>query len=173
MAALILFAGAWLGGYVFPWWWPALAGYGVGAWLGRRASTAFLYGFLGAAAAWGADAAWQDWRNHQILAIRIAALFQLPGPLAPVAVTALIGGIMGGLGAWAGYALRAALRPLPPDPEPLPFTDAARNAAAEAAGSESSVAALPPADAGDGFQAASDAAPPPGDESAPPRDGVG
>lgn len=163
MAALILFAAAWLGGYVFPWWWPALAGYAVGAWRGRSSLTAFLHGFLGAAAAWGADAAWQDWRNHQILAVRIAALFHLPGPIAPVVVTALIGGIMGGLGAWAGYALRVAFRPAAAEPEPVPFAEAARNAAAEAAGSESSGAALPPAGAGDGIQPATEEVPPPKD----------
>lgn len=131
MGALILFAACWAGGYLFPWWWPAIAGYAVGAWLGRRASTAFLAGFLGAAAAWGADAAWRDWRNRHILAERIAALFHLPGPIGAIAASALVGGLMGGFGAWAGYALRAALRPAPREAE-------ARNAAAEAAGSASS-----------------------------------
>jgi hypothetical protein len=137
MAGLILFVGCWLGGYLFPWWWPALAACAVGAWLPRRSASAAWSGFLGAGLAWAAAAAWQDLRNHHILSARIAALFHLPGPAGAVAATGAVGGLMGALGAWAGYAVREWLRPRPQAVEPPPFADA-RKAAAEAAGSESS-----------------------------------
>lgn len=137
MAGLILFFGCWLGGYLFPWWWPALAACAVGAWLPRRSGTAALSGFLGAGAAWAAAAAWQDLRNHHILSTRIASLFHLPGPAGAVAATGLVGGLMGALGAWAGYALREWIFPRPQVGELPPFADA-RKAAADAAGSESS-----------------------------------
>lgn len=145
MAGLILFFVCWLGGYLFPWWWPALAACAVGAWLPRRSGAAVLSGFLGAGAAWAASAAWQDLRNHHILSARIASLFHLPGPAGAVAATGLVGGLMGALGAWAGYALREWIFPRPQASEPPPFADA-RKAAADAAGSESSgVAGLPKA----------------------------
>ena len=137
MAFLILFAGCWLGGYLFPWWWPALAACAVGAWLPRRSAAAVLSGFLGAGAAWAAAAAWRDVGNHRILSTRIAELFQLPGPVAALAATALLGGIMGALGGWAGYALREWIRPRGLSAGMPAFADA-RKAAAEAAGSESS-----------------------------------
>ena len=75
MAILILFAACWLGGYLFPWWWPALAAYAVGAWLPRRGSAACLQGFVGVGAAWAVAAGWRDLRNHHILAARMAASF--------------------------------------------------------------------------------------------------
>ena len=143
MAILILFAACWLGGYLFPWWWPALAAYAVGAWLRRRGSAACLQGFVGVGAAWAVAAGWRDLRNHHILAARMAALFHLPVPAAALAATALVGGLMGAFGAWAGYALRAWLWPRPAN-RLLPDRAEARNAAAEAAGSESSGAALRP-----------------------------
>lgn len=111
MAILILFAASLLGGYLFPWWWPAVAAYAVGFWLPRRAGTAFASGFAGAALAWTACAGFLDLRNHHLLSNRIADLFHLPaGALVPV-LTGLIGGIMGGMAAWAGFALRAYVKP--------------------------------------------------------------
>jgi hypothetical protein len=142
MAFQILFAACLLGGFVFPWWWPALAGCAVGAWLPRRSWTAALTGFLAAGAAWGAAAGWRDLRNHHLLGARIAELFHLPGTAGALAVTALVGGLMGGLGAWAGHALREWIRPRVREDGPAPLAEA-RNAAAEAAGSESSGGTLP------------------------------
>jgi len=137
VAGLLLLAGCWLGGYLFPWWWPALAACAIGAWLPRRAGMAALSGFLGAGAAWACSAAWQDFRNHHILSHRIAPLFHLPGPMGAIAATGLVGGLMGAAGAWAGYALREWLAPRALAIDPPPFVDA-RKAAADAAGSESS-----------------------------------
>lgn len=160
MSILVLFAGCWLGGYLFPWWWPALAAYAVGAWRGRGSASAALNGFLGAGGAWAAAAAVADYRNRHILSGRMAALFHLPGPAGAVAATALAGGLMGALGGWAGYALREALRSRARRGEnPIrERREDARNAAAEAAGSDSSGAmrrrepdagGIPPAGAGD------------------------
>jgi hypothetical protein len=111
MATLILFAAALLGGYLFPWWWPAIAAYAVGYWLPKRPWSAFVAGFIGTALAWGGMAAFLDWRNHHILSDRIAQLFSLPTGLLLPPITSLLGGLMGGMGAWAGFALRAYLKP--------------------------------------------------------------
>lgn len=110
MSAALMFVLALGGGFLFPWWWPALAGYALGFWRMRKASAAFGSGFLGAACAWLALAALVDWRNGHLLSTRVAALFGLSGPASPYALllmTAFIGGLLGGLGAWAGQALRA------------------------------------------------------------------
>lgn len=95
------------GGFLFPWWWPALAAYGAGFWLGKKGSQAFLSGFAGAGGAWLLLAAFMDWRNQHILSGRVALIFHLPSPWLLLVLTALIGGLIGGLGAWAGQALRA------------------------------------------------------------------
>lgn len=98
------------GGFVAPWWWPVPAGYLVGFWLCRSGGRAIVAGFLGTGGAWLALAAFQDWRNHHLLSTRMAALFQLPYPWLLLLLTAVIGGLLGGLAAWAGRSLRAALR---------------------------------------------------------------
>ncbi|HKP96054.1 MAG TPA: hypothetical protein VJ385_09885 [Fibrobacteria bacterium] len=113
MALPILFAASLLGGCIFPWWWPAVAGYAVGFWLPRRGGAAFASGFAGTGLAWAAAAAFLDWRNHQILSGRIAMLFHLPSGLLLPALTGVLGGIVGGLAAWAGFALRAYVKPRP------------------------------------------------------------
>ena len=142
MAALMLFAAAWAGGYLFPWWWPALAGYALGLWRPRSAAGAFCSGFAGVAAAWASAAAVQDLRNHHILAVRIAQVFHIPGG-GPLAVTALLGGLMGGLACLAGYSLRAWLWPRSAPAAPAPVPEAARKAAADTAGSDNAVAGEP------------------------------
>jgi hypothetical protein len=124
MAALILFAASLLGGFIFPWWWPAVAAYAVGFWKPRRAGAAFLSGFAGPALAWAGLAAWMDQRNHHLLSARIAALFHAPDGWALIAATGVIGGMMGGLGAWAGFSLRAYARPHKPLAAVAPATEA-------------------------------------------------
>ena len=120
MSALLIFALSLGGGFLFPWWWPAVPAYAVGYWLPRSAVTAFSAGFAGAAGSWLVCAAVLDWRNHQLLSARIALIFHLPHPAWLLAVTALLGGAVGGMSAWAGYSLRRFYR------LPVLFPEAAR-----------------------------------------------
>ena len=120
MAALILFAAALAGGFIFPWWWPAVAAYAVGFWRPHSAPAAFLSGFGGTALAWAGLAVLLDQRNHHLLSGRMAELFHLPGGWALVLATGLIGGLIGGLGALAGQTLRAYAKPFPPMPPKAP-----------------------------------------------------
>lgn len=113
MAGPVVFAASLLGGFLLPWWWPALAAYLAGFFLTRSAGSALASGFLGAAAAWAGWAALLDWRNGHILSIRIAGIFHLPAGWTVILATGLVGGIIGGLSAWAGYALRAYVWPRP------------------------------------------------------------
>ncbi len=111
MQLLIMFTFSLLGGWLFPWWWPAVAGLALGFLMAKRPGSAFVTGFLGAAMAWLLFAAYRDWQNHHVLAVRIAALFHLPSGPAVVASTALLGGIIGGLGAWTGFSWRRYFKP--------------------------------------------------------------
>ena len=114
MTALILFAAALAGGFLFPWWWPAVAAYAVGFWRPHSAFTAFSIGLRRHGPAWAGLAALLDQRNHHLLSGRMADLFRPPGGWALVLATGLIGGLMGGLGALAGQTLRAYVKPFPP-----------------------------------------------------------
>jgi hypothetical protein len=106
-----MFIASLLGGWLFPWWWPSLAGFVLGFILPKRTSGAFFTGFFGTALAWVTAAAYLDWQNHHLLTGRIAILFHLPSATAVLAATALLGGIFGGLGAWAGFAWGRYLKP--------------------------------------------------------------
>ena len=101
-AAFLLCLG---GGWVFPWWWPALVGFGLGIW--RPSGTrAFLFPALGAGAAWMAAAGWIQIQNQGLLADKVATLFHLPGGWWLVAAAALVGGATAGIGALAGTRCR-------------------------------------------------------------------
>ena len=111
MALLWIFLSTLLGGWIFPWWWPAVAAYAMGYRFSKRADGAFVSGFVGTALAWLLWAAWMDWRNHHLLSGRIAVLFHLPSLAAVLGATAFVGGLLGGMAAWAGYALGVYLKP--------------------------------------------------------------
>lgn len=121
LISLLTFAGSWL---PLPWWCGALAAYAVGCFV-PRAGAAFRAGALGVALAWLLRAAFLDWRNHGLLAARVAEAFHLPQPFWLHLITAVIGALTGGLGALAGQSLgrylgiRAAISP-PGDSQPLP-----------------------------------------------------
>lgn len=89
-----------------PWWSVAMAGFLIGFILSSSKSSSFVAGFLGISIYWGMLALSIDNANDHILSTRVAELFYLPGPSALILVTALIGGIVGGLGALAGSQLR-------------------------------------------------------------------
>jgi hypothetical protein len=111
MALLLVFLSSLIGGWIFPWWWPALAAYAIGFWLPKRVGNAVASGFLGTAAGWLAWAAFFDWRNHHLLSGRVGELFHLPSVTAVLTLAAFVGGITGGMAAWAGYAMGAYLKP--------------------------------------------------------------
>src|SRR5690606_11989368 len=112
----LVFAASLLGGFLLPWWWPALAAYLAGFFLSRSAAAAFASGFLGTAAAWAGWAAFLDWRNRHLLSTRMAEIFHLPAGWAVVLATGLVGGLIGGLAAWAGFTLRSYVWPRPAAP---------------------------------------------------------
>lgn len=97
--------------YLLPWWGVvALVPFAVAAWRARSAGGAFGAGFLSVALLWAVVAGWQSQANDHLLAGRMAQVLPLGGSSALLlVVTALIGGLVGGTAAWAGYLGRRAV----------------------------------------------------------------
>ncbi|MBS1616140.1 MAG: hypothetical protein JST06_08505 [Bacteroidetes bacterium] len=90
-----------------PWWVAALVA-GLSCYFARMHSgKAFLAGFFGIALLWLIVALWRDIPNGHLLSQKMAMLlFKQPTPALFLMVTVLLGGIVGGLSAWAGAQLR-------------------------------------------------------------------
>jgi hypothetical protein len=105
-AAAICCAGVFFGA----WWLTFLIGLGLG--FALRARIAIPAAALAGLLAWGALLAWEQWRYglgptaHSLAAIM--GFTQL-GPAVPVALTCLVGLVLGFTGAWAGVATRSVL----------------------------------------------------------------
>jgi hypothetical protein len=94
-------------GLFLPWWSIALAGFVVSAFIPQRPATAFLAGFLSLVLLWGIIALARDTANDSILSKRVAGImFQGESSFLLILATAIIGGIVGGLGALSGSLLR-------------------------------------------------------------------
>lgn len=105
---LVLAAAAQL---VLPWWIVAPISFLLAAGLGRTGGRSFLAGFAGVGLGWAVAAAWLTVGNNGLLAHRVAQLLPLGGSSwALVLLTAIVGGLVGGLAALAGCWLRQAVQ---------------------------------------------------------------
>lgn len=94
---------AWILGLFLPWWSLAIPCFVLGAWLGKSGGRSFLYGFTGIALLWLLQSLFIHVGNDGILTARIAELFSIPDPILVILITALIGGIAGGLSTLTGF----------------------------------------------------------------------
>lgn len=93
-----------------PWWLPAIAAILLGYLLKDNSGwQVFLLGFLGLFLLWGGWSMYSNGVNDGILASRVGELFQGLSGLALIALTALIGGLLGGLGSLVGKYAKDAL----------------------------------------------------------------
>jgi hypothetical protein len=93
-----------------PWWSIAVVAAILSFIFDLKIGLSFWAGFLGAALLWGGFAGYLDALNEGILSARIGRLFgNVPG-LVLIFITALIGGIFGGLGALTGSLGRQLVR---------------------------------------------------------------
>lgn len=86
----------------FPWYSLLVVGLLLGVLAQPTPWRAFGYGLLGALLLWGGYAAWINWQNQGMLADRMGTLFGGMGPWTMVGVSALIGGLFGGLSVLTG-----------------------------------------------------------------------
>ncbi len=95
-----------------PWWVVAPVAFALAAWQGRTGGQSLLAGLTGVGLAWLVLGLWYHLRSDGRLSNRVAELLPLGGSgLALVLVTALVGGLVGGVAALAGCWLRQAVRP--------------------------------------------------------------
>lgn len=85
------------------WWLPSLAALALGYLLkDQSAITAFAIGFLGLFLLWAGWSSYSDYLNDGILSGKIGALFNGLSGTSLIAITSLVGGLLGGLGALTG-----------------------------------------------------------------------
>ena len=89
-----------------PWWMIAVIPFITGIVMHSNGKRSFLAGFVGIAIFWLVAALMKDLPNEHILSGRMASVFGLPNYGLFLCVVVLVGGLIGGLSAWAGGLLR-------------------------------------------------------------------
>jgi glycerol uptake facilitator-like aquaporin len=95
---------------VMPWWICMLLSFIIILLLPMKGGKSFLAAALGTAIAYVFMSIQTDMANEHILSSKMAMLFHLPSYVLMIVVTALIGAITSGLGAWMGSALHLLFR---------------------------------------------------------------
>ena len=98
--------------YILPWYFIAITAFIIGINARLTTAKAFLAGFIAIATLWLIFTLIADIPNHHILSTRMAKLFKLPHYTLYIAVTSLIGGLVGGLSTWSGAHLRRLFNPI-------------------------------------------------------------
>ena len=99
-----------IAGMTLPWWGIGVAGFVAGFWRAPSAWKALGAGFGGSGILWLAAAGYIHLKTGGILTVKIAEIAGLSHPSALVALTGLIGGLVGGLATAAGSHLRSLLK---------------------------------------------------------------
>jgi len=92
--------------FVTPWWGIVLAVMIVTFILNRNYWTSFLIGFLAVFLLWGGFALFRDMANESLLSSQIGDLLQGIPSLGLIALSGIIGGLVGGLSGMLGYSAR-------------------------------------------------------------------
>lgn len=103
---ILIFLVGLAGQFLLPWWILAVVAFVLAGWVATKGSQAFWSGFNGIALSWLVVGLFYYIRNDGILAERVATLFKLPHPGLLLLVTILLGGLVGGTAALAGYFFR-------------------------------------------------------------------
>lgn len=97
------------GGYFLPWWVVAIAAFLPALFIGKTPAKSFFAGFSAVFIVWAAMAFFKTVPNDNMLAKRVATLMQLPNWILLLIVTALVGGLVGGMSALSGVLVKRAL----------------------------------------------------------------
>ena len=92
---------------ILPWWSLAIVAFLVCFWRSSKAGRAFLYGFAGVALVWLGYALLIHVRTDGIFTGRMSELlFKTSNAVMPIIVTAILGGLVGGLAGVSGFFMR-------------------------------------------------------------------
>jgi hypothetical protein len=94
-------------GIYFDWWVIAIAAFVVAFFIPQKPIMATLSGFTGLFLLWGGHSYITNLNNGGVFAAKVAQLLPLGGnPMAILALTAFVGGLVGSLAALSGCLLR-------------------------------------------------------------------
>jgi len=94
--------------YFLPWWFVAVIAFAAAWFLGKNPGKTFLLAFAAVFIAWTILALFKTIPNDNILATRMAQLFQLPNWWLLLIVTGFIGGLVSGLSALSAVLFKKA-----------------------------------------------------------------
>ena len=103
---LIILGLGWVSQQYSPWWTMALVGALAAFTFHKRRWSSFLIGLIGGGLLWFVPAFMANINNNDLLSQKIGLLFGGLSPNMLLLLTALIGGLATGLGAWTGSAGR-------------------------------------------------------------------
>ncbi len=106
MLFLIIFILTFAAGYVFTWWAGAIIAFVAAFYAGRKPAQSFWSGFGAVAFSWIALALLKTIPNDHILADRVAKMVHLPNWILLLLITAIIGGIVGGMASLSGFLVQ-------------------------------------------------------------------
>lgn len=108
--AIIIIIVSFLLSYFLPWWNIALVAVVSSFMLRLKQWTALLFGLLAGFILWAMVSFYIDIENQSILSSRIGNLLGGLGPIALIAVTGLLGGLIAALGSLAGASIRSLIK---------------------------------------------------------------
>lgn len=95
-----------ISGFITPWWAVAIIAFVASLYAGKKPAQAFWSGFGAVFIVWVVLCLVKSIPNDHILAARMATLFGLPHWTLLLFVTALVGGLIGGMSALSGFLVR-------------------------------------------------------------------
>ena len=103
MLFLIILILSFLGSFFLPWWFVAIVAFVTAFFIGKTPGRSFWSGFGAVFIVWAVLALFKTIPNNNILASRVVQLFPIPHYwLLLLMITALIGGLVGGMAALSG-----------------------------------------------------------------------
>jgi hypothetical protein len=109
MLFLIILLLSFISSYFLPWWFVAVIAFLAAFFMGKSAVRPFLSGFAAVFVAWAVLALFKTLPNDNLLAKKVAVLFPLGGNwILLLLITAIIGGLVGGMSALSGALLKKA-----------------------------------------------------------------